>query len=276
MKVSRNACSVLPSCFAWALLGCLIVMQMGCSYSDPSNQTEQTDDVQPAEQINSEVDADELNASPTTDPVSSKEEIVEDVNDSRFHDALQTTASEYLQYALVNPIPNLAPADCRPATDLDADVPKPRMSVADDGGHAEKLYFLFAQNIEHYFNEVNEPSPVGQALVKESWTSKPGNPAARNLRNHASANRIIPRLTIDGKTYEIGKRNELFIMLKLDPKTEGTDEGWVYGVVEPDTKSVLAAGSVASCIACHRDQNDRLFRADQVVVFDEQVTGEEK
>ena len=49
-------------------------------------------------------------------------------------------------------------------------------------------------------------------------------------------------------------------MYKTDPKTPGTDEGWVYGTVTADGKKVTAAGRVQSCINCHQDaRNDRLF-----------------
>ena len=49
-------------------------------------------------------------------------------------------------------------------------------------------------------------------------------------------------------------------MVKLDPATPGTDEGWVYGTVSPDGKAVGAAGRVASCMKCHAEaKSDRLF-----------------
>jgi hypothetical protein len=49
-------------------------------------------------------------------------------------------------------------------------------------------------------------------------------------------------------------------MYKLDAKTPGTDEGWVYGTVTPDGKDVTCAGRVASCMGCHADApHDRLF-----------------
>lgn len=55
-------------------------------------------------------------------------------------------------------------------------------------------------------------------------------------------------------------RSDLFIMAKLDPKTAGTDQGWVYGTVTPDGKTVTAAGRVESCMKCHQAaRHDRLF-----------------
>jgi hypothetical protein len=138
---------------------------------------------------------------------------------------------------------------------------QPLMSQSDDDGtHGEKMYFLFAKEIAHYLNQDEEPAPVGQVLVKESWTSKPSNPGARNLRTHASGLRINPRTKVGDRTLEIGKRKELFVMLKLDPQTAGTDEGWVYGIIKPETKEVTESGKVTSCIKCHQDaKHDRLF-----------------
>ena len=49
-------------------------------------------------------------------------------------------------------------------------------------------------------------------------------------------------------------------MKKLDPETDGTDTGWIYGIVEADSQKVLASGNVASCANCHADaKNDRQF-----------------
>jgi hypothetical protein len=46
----------------------------------------------------------------------------------------------------------------------------------------------------------------------------------------------------------------------MDPKTPGTDNGWVYGTVTADGKQVTSAGRVKSCMACHqRAPNDRVF-----------------
>jgi hypothetical protein len=55
-------------------------------------------------------------------------------------------------------------------------------------------------------------------------------------------------------------QSDLFIMLKLDPNATNTDDGWVYGTVTPDAKTVTSAGKVASCMKCHVDaKTDRLF-----------------
>jgi len=181
------------------------------------------------------------------------------VNDPEFHEALVAAANEYLEYGMVNATALAAPADCAPASDGSA--PKPLMSHSDDDTtHGHKLYYLFANEVAHYLNQDGSPSPIGQALVKESWTSKPSNPGARNLRNHASGNRINPRTKFGDETLEIGKRKDLFLMIKLATDTPGTDQGWVYGIVNPESKEVTESGKVSSCIQCHQDaKNDRLF-----------------
>jgi hypothetical protein len=48
--------------------------------------------------------------------------------------------------------------------------------------------------------------------------------------------------------------------MNLDPKTPGTDEGWVYGMMGDDLKTVTSVGKVSSCIECHEEApHDRLF-----------------
>ena len=49
-------------------------------------------------------------------------------------------------------------------------------------------------------------------------------------------------------------------MCSSDLKTPDTDEGWVYGTVSADGKTVTSAGRVQSCMNCHQDApHDRLF-----------------
>jgi hypothetical protein len=70
-------------------------------------------------------------------------------------------------------------------------------------------------------------------------------------------NRIATR---DGKQYYASKPDALFIMMKLDPATAGTDDGWVYATTSADGKTVTAAGKIESCMKCHVEaKNNRLF-----------------
>ena len=49
-------------------------------------------------------------------------------------------------------------------------------------------------------------------------------------------------------------------MFKAPPRTIGTDNGWVYGTVTSDGKTVTSAGRVATCMNCHKEaKHDRLF-----------------
>ena len=183
-----------------------------------------------------------------------------DVNDVRFHPAIKTAAEKYLEYAMVNTASMKVPdKDATAEDEVFLEDPAARMSQA-ESGHDQKLYFLFAKDIAHYVNRDGSESPVGQALVKEAWTAVPGNPDARNLRNHACLIRVNPRVTVGDKTLELGERSDLFVMLKQDPKTEGSDQGWVYGVIDPSSHEIKSAGAVASCIACHSGEKDSLFR----------------
>ena len=180
-----------------------------------------------------------------------------DVNDARFHAAIKAAAEKYLAYAMVNTTAMKIPdKDSTAEEEGFLEDPAAKMSQA-ESGHGQKLYFLFAKDIAHYSNPNGSKSPVGQALVLESWTAVPGNPDARNLRSHASGNRVNPRVAVGDKTLKLGKRSDLFVMLKQDP---GADKGWVYGMIDPKSHEIKSAGAVASCIACHGSEKDSLFR----------------
>lgn len=196
-----------------------------------------------------------------------------DVNEPEFHEALTTAIDEYLRYGMVNAIALPAPELCRSVGPTE---PRPLMSQSeDDSSHGQKLYFLFAKDISHYMGQESTPAPVGQTIVKESWTSIESNPNARNLRNHASGNRINPRANVGGKTLELGARKNFFVMTKLAKDTPKTDEGWVYGVVDSDTRKVISSGRVASCMYCHKDaNNDRMFGPSESI-FPQTIISEE-
>lgn len=52
----------------------------------------------------------------------------------------------------------------------------------------------------------------------------------------------------------------LFVTFKLDPSTPGTGQGWVYGTVSAEGRSVTSSGPVESCMKCNADASlDRLF-----------------
>lgn len=102
--------------------------------------------------------------------------------------------------------------------------------------------------------------PVGQTIVKESWQPV-------EVQDNEKVPAIGPGTkfdfafnSADGKPYRPGKQASLFIMVKTDPKTPGTDQGWVYGTVTRDGKRVTSAGRVQSCMGCHQSApRDRMF-----------------
>ena len=173
-------------------------------------------------------------------------------NNKAFHKTLMDIAKSYKKsYGEVNPRPNWAPTMCWvPPTQ--ALFSKSKETTT----HGQKLYYLFAKKGGAYLrykkgDEVKE----GQVLVKESWT-----PVEQTAKDKAKAGRFDRASPLkDGKRYVTGKQKELFIMAKLDPKTPGTDQGWIYGTVTPDGKTVTSAGLVQSCMKCHVKVKDRLF-----------------
>jgi hypothetical protein len=149
---------------------------------------------------------------------------------------------------------------------------------SDNCTHGQKLYSLFVRKREAYM-PLAKSAPAGQVIVKQSWvpeeitdpkerpskdldfkkvvqTSDPVGEADRYYdRDH-----FYPYVWKGEKVFKAKKQADLFIMMKFDRTTPGTDAGWVYGTVTPDGKEVIAAGKLDSCIKCHAEaKNDRLF-----------------
>ena len=195
--------------------------------------------------------------------------------DQPFHKELRKAAADYKSWGRVDNEMRWAPYLCR--------LPEPgkaHFSASKDADtHGQKLYSLFVKERNNYFLLVGKiESPIGQAVVKESWIPeetkevKPGGVDVSKIRHPSSpkgdrsralgdrGDSFYPYATKDGKVYKASKQGDLFIMLKLNPKTEGTDVGWVYGTVTPDGKQVTSAGKVESCMKCHQEaKHDRLF-----------------
>ena len=69
----------------------------------------------------------------------------------------------------------------------------------------------------------------------------------------------IARLA-EERSFAAGERKGLYIMMKTEGTTEGTDAGWVYATVKPDMITVTAVGVIDSCAGCHAEAgDDRLF-----------------
>jgi hypothetical protein len=178
-----------------------------------------------------------------------------------FHRELLQVAKEYEDWGRVDDDMRFAPQYCAMPNPSQAYVSR----STDADTHGQKLYSLFAKNRQEYRTFA---SPVGQAIVKQSWVPeevtdvKPGDvDSSKVIRTgQKHENRFYPYATKGDKVYRAAKPAGLFIMLKLDPKTPGTDDGWVYGTVSADGKTVTSAGRVESCMKCHQDaKHDRLF-----------------
>ena len=197
---------------------------------------------------------------------------------SPFDERLLEAAAGYRGFERVSDRVAFAPFLCR------APAPTPRpgqlLSRSEDAGtHGKKLYYLYVSDPSAYERiswgegEEDRRSPVGQTLVKETWSAvlAPGGFEFREGAGELEGTPRAPMTTLaDGTLPPTHARDgdrvvmtdepgDLFIMLKLDPATPGTDEGWVYGVVSRDGREVKGAGMIESCIGCHaRTGRDRL------------------
>ena len=196
-----------------------------------------------------------------------------------FDRELLRIAAEYKTWGRVDDEMRWSPELCR--------IPNPglaRFSASRDADtHGRKLYSLLTRQRGEYLKIGKEKSvKVGFAIVKQSWlpeeVADPKEIPARGIDRRKVVSTPGPRMPPkddvyatfgdhfypyafkDDKCYKAAKQADLFIMFKLDSKTPGTDDGWVYGTVTPDGKKVTAAGRVASCMKCHQDApHDRLF-----------------
>jgi hypothetical protein len=191
---------------------------------------------------------------------------VASASEPAFEGRLLEIAGSYESYGRLDADLLWAPVYCRMPPP-----PSPRFSDSrDPATHGQKLYSLFVKEVLAYTSLSAVSSPVGQVVVKEAWAPEEVKDAGRKLepvvrkvkvRGVEQEDRFVPYARgKDGRLYQAKEKAGLFVMFKLDPKTPGTDEGWVYGTVTADGKKVTSAGRVESCMACHRDApHDRLF-----------------
>lgn len=190
-----------------------------------------------------------------------------------FKAELLAAAHDFRTWDRVSDRAQWAPEDCW--------VPTPSGVLSseseDEGTHGRKLYFLYAKDgalydeLSRWMRPSDDPDGfadlsrrmVGQVLVKESFTSVEVDPDTVPRRQHAAlGERKLPsKFMLDGdRAFHTGEARALFVMLKLDPATPDTDEGWVYGTLTPDGSRVTAAGRIESCMECHVDTGrDRMF-----------------
>jgi hypothetical protein len=185
-----------------------------------------------------------------------------------FHGRLLAVARSYQGYHLIDPLVRWSPRYCQ------APPSEPALSRStDEATHGRKLYFLFAKEVpatrSSGYVPARGPTPAGQAVVKEAWAPEevaddgsPLRPVSLEVEvgGHTRRREFLPYARQGGRLYHAREKAGLFIMLKLDRATRGTDEGWVYGTVTADGRRVTSAGRVGSCMRCHREApHDRLF-----------------
>ncbi len=196
-------------------------------------------------------------------------------NNKAFHTELLKIAADYRTYGRVDDETRWAPWLCR--------MPMPalaRFSKSDEAEtHGEKLYYIFAKDRMAYISIADGAIPkTGQVVVKESWRPKEttrklssklwkdtvrdpivkkkrGVPsgAAKPKAKPTLAGSFYPYAKKGDKTYHADKLAGLYIMYKTDTKTPDTDQGWVYGTVTADGKTVTSSGRVVSCMNCHEE-----------------------
>ncbi len=201
----------------------------------------------------------------------------------RLRQRLLEIASEYRRYGRVDDEARWAPELCR--------MPFPsiaRFSAADGReGHGQKLYFLFARDRAGYVSLHRPKDPIApafqvgakgepQVVVKEAWLPEehhgkkppefPRDVVHDGLVESAAlGGSYYPYAGKDGKIFRAAKKAGLFVMFQADHKPAAgeareTDDGWLYGTLTADGKTVTAAGKIQSCMECHQQApHGRLF-----------------
>ncbi|WP_437840607.1 hypothetical protein [Sorangium sp. So ce1153] len=185
--------------------------------------------------------------------------------DARFVPLIASAFRDYKAWGRVDDELRWAPWLCR--------LPLPgraRMSDAEDGGHARKLYSVFARNHDTYplvQTEAPVSQPVGQVLVKESYHPElvdkapefPEPPPSSSNDASGTPDHFDPYVRDGERIYRASRFAGAYVVLKVAPETPGTDAGWVYGTVTPSGE-VTSAGRVASCMGCHVSaRHERVF-----------------
>ncbi len=217
------------------------------------------------------------NIEQTTDKTQNDKKITPVVNDTAFHAKLKEIAANYESFGRVDDTLRLAPILCGMPQHGTLKPSIARFSSSDDPAtHGQKLYYIFAFKPSEYQNLTKENESVaGQMVVKQSWTAmetKADEPtkvvetpavlskALKTIGGDLLHDHYVPYAKKDGKLFHADSKAGLFIMYKTDPKTENTDDGWVYGTVSADSNTITSAGRVKSCMNCHQEApHGRLF-----------------
>jgi hypothetical protein len=191
-----------------------------------------------------------------------------------FDEQMLKIAKGYTDFGRLDDEARWAPELCR--------MPRPASAYPsaskDEATHGQKLYSLFVKERKKYIGVAAKADQGGQVIVKQSWVPEEVEDTTQPLdlirtapskdggakRGIGDVDTFLPYARKDGKLYKAVKPADLFVMMKLDPATPGTDDGWVYGTVTADGKKVTSAGMVESCMKCHAEaKHDRLFGPQQ-------------
>jgi hypothetical protein len=183
--------------------------------------------------------------------------------DTRFVGDLKQAFAEYKAWGRVDDELRWAPFLCRMPSPG-----RPTMSTASEGGHAKKLYSLFAKEHAAYValgsGNATAPATSRQIVAKESYVPEVVNEPAPNAPppgagNSPEADHFHPYTTgEDGKTYRASQLAGVYFVIQKPLGTPGTDEGFVYGTVTASGE-VTSAGRVSSCMGCHVSAKHRRF-----------------
>ncbi len=171
-------------------------------------------------------------------------------------------AANYKKYEKVDGQMRFAPAPCAAPLPPNAVAKSEyRMSRSDDEStHGRKLYTLFAAKIDPFSRDYAEETLAGkkrpltdQVVVKESWLAEEIKP----MKPDFPPAYVVGK---DGKHYRPATPGPLFVMYQTDPKDPNSDDGWVYGTLTPDGKTVTGVGRLQNCMNCHQKApHGRLF-----------------
>jgi hypothetical protein len=118
----------------------------------------------------------------------------------------------------------------------------------------EKLYVAVKESwLPEEWNGGPIPSVSKRSVLTESDKIKIRKGGAAPEERETTLDHVAGYAEKDNKKYVLGERGPLFIMYRTEKNTPGTDNGWVYGTLTPDGKTVTSAGRVASCMGCHTE-----------------------